>query len=229
MANRFTFGTTTGNSLGISSPGAVPGPSPSRRMTASGTAVQAKLSGPDKWGVSVWACSRHNNIEYKTKTDRGVCPLCEEQAKNDIMRAELKKVTGALDLLKRDAAKLRMQLSSLDAMRESVSEVNDEDAMFLKELIYRYRANPKQVRVTQKIAKREIRTDNGTAIRHDVVGWDVVYMDGPEREFMSHAAKSVGGKMMALQFSEIMKLSGLPGAMTALMKALSGTMANVDE
>lgn len=189
------------------------------------------MSGPDKWGISVYRCSRHENIDYRVKgSHKPVCPLCEEQAKTNQLRDELKKVTGANDLLKRDVSKLKAQLSHLDGMREAVSELSQEDAMFLKDLIYRHQADPKSVRVTQKIAKRTIRKEGyGTAVRHEVVGFDVEYRGFGEPEYVSHLATSIGGKMIALQFSEALKVTGLKGAMETLRKAMSDTLANARE
>lgn len=198
-------------------------------MTASGAAAQAKVTGPDKWGVAIYRCSRHDNIDYRVKGSKPVCPLCEELKRSELLRQELKKVTNANDLLKRDLIKARSQLSALDGMREAVTELGPEDGMFLKEMVYRYRANPKQVKVSQKIVKRQIRVEGaGTAVRHEVVGFVVEYRDGEEPEFRSHAATSIGGKMIALQFSETLKMSGVKGAMEALMKAMASTMANAD-
>lgn len=199
-------------------------------MTVSGPSPQAKLTGPDKWGVSVYRCSRHDNVDYRVKgAAKPVCPVCDERQKSDNIRAELKKVTNANDLLRGELGKLKMQLTYLDGMREAVSELNEEDAMVLKELIYRYRAAPKKVHAKQKVARRMIRVEGaGTAVRHDVVGIEIVYRDGAEPEPRNFAASSIGGKIIALQFSEALKVAGLPGAMEALTKAMSATMANAD-
>lgn len=199
-------------------------------MTASGPAVQAKLTGPDKWGVSVYRCSRHENVDYKVKgVAKPVCPLCEEISKTETLRVEMRKLSNANDILQQEVGRLKMQLTHLDGMREAVSELNDQDQMFLKELIYRYRANPKQVGATQKIQKRTVRIKNqGTVVRHEVVGISVSYRDVEPVEQREWDASSVGGKMIALQFSEALKVTGLRGAMEALNKAMSSSMANAD-
>lgn len=208
-----------------------PTPNPAARLTSSGAAPQAKMAGPDKWGISVYRCSRHENVDYRVKDPRKpVCPVCDSDARVNQLRDELKKVTGANDLLQRDLQRLRTQLSHLEGMREAVSELSQEDAMFLKDLIYRHKADPDSVRVTQKIAKRTVRKEGyGTAVRHEVVGFDVEYRGGDEVQHVSHLATSIGGKMIALQFSEALKVTGLKGAMETLRKAMSDTLANARE
>lgn len=217
--------------LNVSKAPLAPGPTSTPRMTTSGHAPQHKLKEADKWGLSVYRCSRHSDMDYRVKDGRrAVCPMCDMTGRYEQVRQELTKVTNANDLLKRDMAKLRAQLSSLDGMREAVSELSREDAMFLKELIYRYRANPKKVRVTQQLTKRKVHVEGaGTAVRHEVTGFDVEYRDGPVPEPISHTSTSIGGKMIALQFSEALKVTGLKGAMEALTRAMSETMANADD
>lgn len=202
---------------------------PSTRMTTSNKAPQAKLKGPDKWGVTVWRCSRHD-IDYRIKRagGNGVCPLCEEQARTEKLREEMKKLSNANDVLKRDLGRVRAQLEYLDGMREAASELDDDDLMFLKEMLYRYKAKPDRVRVSQAVTRKKIKTPNGTAHRDDVVGWRVTYADVDPAEQREHVAKSVGGRMMALQFSEALKVTGLKGAMQNLNKALHQSMANAD-
>lgn len=203
-------------------------PSPSRRMTVSGNAPQAKLRGPDKWGVTVYQCSRCD-IEYKLKgANKPVCPLCDEKHKSQGIRDELKKVVNANELLRRDLDRARAQLTVLDGMRDAVSELGSEDAMFLKELVYRYRASPDDVRVSQAVRKRKIKTEDGVAVRHEVSGWVADYRDVDPPEATEHVASSVGGAMIALQFSEALKVTGLKGAMEMLTKALARSMANAD-
>lgn len=204
-----------------------PGSPRSPRMTTSSKAPQSKVKGPDKWGVVHYICSRCD-ITYKMPQERKpVCPLCEEKAKSQNVRDELKKVVNANDLLKRDLTKVRSQLTILDGMREAVSELGDKDAMFLKELVYRYRASPDKIRVSQSVRQRTIEVEGaGTAIRHEVSGWNVDYRDVEPGEVSKHDASSVGGVMLALQFSEALKLVGLKGAMEMLTKAMSKTMAN---
>lgn len=66
------------------------------------------------------------------------------------------------------------------------------------------------------------------AYREEVCGWRVHYRDVDPPESVEHAASSIGGAMIALQFSEALKLTGLRGAMDMLHKALSRSMANAD-
>ena len=207
-----------------------PGSPRSPRMTTSTNAPQAKVSDTDKWGIARYMCSRCE-ITYKvTENRKPVCPLCEEKVKSQGVRDELKKVVNANDLLKRDLTKTRSQLTILDGMREAPSELNDKDLMFLKELVYRYRADPENVRVKQAIRTKKVQVDKGaakgTVHRHEVSGWVVDYRDVDPPEQREHNSSSIGGVMLALQFSEALKVTGLKGAMEMMTKALSKTMAN---
>lgn len=216
--------------LNISNFGAIsPEPArPTTRMTTSTKAPQTKVSGPDKWDKSVYRCSRHD-IDYRMRGRlQPVCPLCEEQERTERLREEMSKLANANDVLQKDLNRVKAQLNYLDGMREAVSELDDDDLMFLKELVYRYKANPKKVRVKQALSRKKVRTTNGTAYRDDVVGWIVDYRDIPEPDVREHVAQSVGGRMMALQFSEALKVTGLKGAMQNLNKALHDSMANAD-
>lgn len=200
------------------------------RMTTSMNAPQKKVKDYDKWGIAIYLCSRCD-IEYKVaRSRRSVCPMCEEVAKNQTLRDEMKKLSNAHDLLKRDLRMAKSQLTVLDGMREAVSELNDRDAMFLKELIYRYRAAPDDVRVKQTTRKRRVEVPNvGVTYRHEVDGWLVNYRDTQPPTEVEHTATSVGGAMVALQFSEALKVSGLKGAMQMLIKAMSKSMANASD
>lgn len=204
-----------------------PTPSPSRRMTTGGKAPQAKVSGPDKWDVTIYQCSRCD-IQYKIKgrNKKPVCLLCEEMSKNASLRDELKKVVNSNDILQRDLARAKSQLTVLDGMREALEELGDQDTMFLKELVYRYRSAPDDVRVSQAVRKRRIESKNGVAYRHEVNGWVVDYRDVDPPERAEHVASSIGGVMLALQFSEALKMTGLKGAMEMLTKVLAKSMAN---
>lgn len=220
-----------GKRLNVRNAPLAPGPpAVAKRMTSSGPAPQARMAGPDKWGITVYRCSRHENVDYKVKgVAKPVCPVCEEVSKTEGLRIELRKLANANDILQQELGRLKMQLTYLDGMREAVSELNDQDQMFLKELIYRYRANPKEVGATQKIEKRTVRIENqGTVVRHDVVGITVSYKDVAPPERREWEASSIGGKMICLQFSEALKVTGLRGAMEALTKAMSASMANAD-
>lgn len=203
------------------------GPSP--KMTTGMNAPQAKVRDYDKWDAAIYRCSRCE-IEYKvTRSKKPVCPMCEEIAKNQTLRDEIKKLSNANELLKRDLAMSRSQLTVLDGMREAVSELDQEDAMFLKELIYRYRASPDDVRVTQATRKRRIEVEGaGVTYRHEVNGWAVTYRDVEPQDQVTHVATSVGGAMIALQFSEALKVAGLKSAMVMLTKAMSHSMANAE-
>lgn len=203
--------------------------SASPRMTTGMNAPQAKVRDFDKWDAAIYRCSRCE-IEYKvSRSKKPVCPLCEEVAKSQTLRDEIKKLSNANDLLRRDLSSSRSQLTVLDGMREAVSELGAEDAMFLKELIYRYRAAPNEVRVKQGTRKRRIEIEGvGVTYRHDVTGWLVNYRDVEPVEEREYSASSVGGAMIALQFSEALKVTGLKGAMEMLTKAMSRSMSNAD-
>jgi hypothetical protein len=222
------FSSSSSPSLSVSSStgNSIPTWSGTPRITTSKNAKQKQTKPEDEWGNSHWQCSRCN-IEYRTKGDHGACPLCTQHAITAQLRDEVKKLSNASDLLKRDLSRLRAQLSVLDGMREAASEVGQEDAMLLKELIYRYRANPDQVRVTQLIRDRKGTVPGlGPAVRHEVSGWLVDYSDVEPTQRVTMFASSIGGVALALQFSEALKITGLKGAMEMLIKAMAKYTTN---
>ena len=210
----------TGATTGYNSPAPA-----QKRMTTSTKPPQVKVRDIDKG--SIFRCSRCS-IEYKTsKKDRASCPLCLEIDKVGRLQESMKEVVDSLDLHKKELIRLRSQLGVLDGMRDAVGELNDEDRLFLKELVYRWRDAPSEIRVTQATKRRKVEKPGyGTAYRDDVSGWVVTYMDVEPFNRVEHHASSIGGAVMALQFSEALKVAGLKTAMTMLTKALSEGLTN---
>lgn len=158
-----------------------------------------------------YSCSRCQ-IDYHMREGlKAQCPLCEERDKAIALQTQLDTLANQMRLLEQDHARIRVQVSLLDGMREALSVTSELDMMYIKAFIYEWRAN----RATVSIRPNDRRQ-----------GF-YVHRRGQSDEY--YQCNSVGGVMLSTCLHEAVRLGGYTKATELLVRALSGRLTEAPE
>lgn len=153
-------------------------------------------------------CGIHN-VAYRA-TQAG-CPVCEAERDIKQMRAALKEVNGKLRVLSEENNKLRIQTDIVASIRQAASLLEDDDLMFLKEVLYQWRDEKSLGLKTTHGTRRGRR-------RAAANGFIVMPRKG---EPYGYACTSMGGIAIAQYFEEATNAVGPAQAMTYLSRGMA--------
>jgi hypothetical protein len=197
----------------------------SRRVVATsldrtrGRPIQARTATQDANSVATrFACSFCQITYYVPLGLKAQCPLCEAERRVKELQAALMVLKNQLEQSENSAARLRTTVDITVAMRDALDITNAKDLTFLKSVLYRYRADRSAIglRVTHGSAQ-------GTGRRqHAPANGFLALPRGGEPE--AHLCSSAGGVAIAGYFEEAARTSGLPYAMTTIMRAVNPSL-----
>jgi hypothetical protein len=179
--------------------------------TPPGRGTQIEVERRDGSPVRRWKCSRCV-IQYDSVEAKPRCPLCVQEIKTEQMREALKVATNKLEQMEKQLKDLDARQNLQSAFHAALDICNDKDLVFLKSVLYRWRADRSITMKTMGVPKPR------------------GFIAEPRRgEPESHVCSSIGGLAVAAYYQEALRTVGSAQAMAILLRAaqhlLPGEMA----
>lgn len=173
--------------------------------------MQARTSDQDAESVATrMACSKCQITYYVVKNRKATCPLCDAEHRILELQAAMSGMRNQLEQAENSAARLKAAVDIVSAMRLAGDALGDEDRIFLKSVLYRFRAERGSITLRT--------THGGTERRPAANGFIAVPRIGePE----AHLCTSIGGVAIAAYYEEADRTFGSAQALSTIMKALN--------
>lgn len=192
-----------------------------RRPNPIAMPVQGRTADQDSPGRTRYACSKCDITYYVKSGPKPKCPVCEAQRRILELRNTMAAMRNQIEQLEGVNRRMAASLDLVTAMRDAVPLIGPDDLIFLKSVLYRYRAEASSIhlRITHGAAKRK-------SGRPPANGFLAVLRGGdPE----AHTCTSIGGVAIAGYYEEALRASGVPTAMATIMRALNRTLSAAAE
>lgn len=140
-----------------------------------------------------------------------LCPACEAERESRSLRSALREVNNKLALAHEELLKLRVETSTLHAIRAAIPLLDDSDTEFFKVMLYAWRDEKSlTLKITRGARKGKVVPPAN--------GFVVMPRKGDPH---GHRCTSVGGLAIAEYFGEAISASGPANAMVQLTKGLA--------
>jgi len=175
-------------------------------------AVQGRTKDQDLRGQVKYSCSECRIFYYMSEGAKAHCPLCESQQVLLQVRDVVFRMTNANHELQNELMRLKVQVDTLTAMKNSLDLISTEDLTFIKSVVYRWQANRGHVAIkpTHAVPRRGRKTA-------PLNGFVAMFRMG---ETEVHECNSVGGMALAGYLEEAVALGGQIKAMEVLARAV---------
>jgi hypothetical protein len=180
--------------------------------------AQARTEVQDVAGAVRSACSKCSIIYYTPNGYTPFCPLCDAERRIRDLQAQILKAENAAEVARGETRRIQAHVDIVLAIREALDITSEEDLVWLKSVLYRWRDHKAAVQLKILHAAPTGRNRNRKLVSPPPNGLLADFKDGePE----AHLCTSIGGIAIAGYYGEAWRHSGQASAMESLYRALS--------
>ena len=148
------------------------------------------------------------------------CPACRQEQVIQDLRTEYMRLQQQYDMLSAEYERTRAHVDLVMAMREALALVDQDDLLFLKRVLYRWKddrgVNLRVTHAPPPVGKDNKPVRGATAMPNGLL---VLYRGDDDAE--SWKPSSPGGVALAGYFDEALRINGHPHAMDTLLRAMN--------
>lgn len=182
-----------------------------------GRAAQAKVD--ERSFGSHYSCSRCHIYYAVARGDKAECPLCKLEKSHNLLGMKYQESRIEVNGLQHQVDALQAQVDYVNAMRQSLSVIDNRDLTFLKSFLYRYRADRGIALISMHPPGTKPRDLKKPKTAFRVEERNI----GEDGEL--HICSSVGGLALVGYFHEASCELGQKQALTYLLRAISLEMS----